>query len=79
MALGGPNPFEARLGEELVARFPALERVRFCNSGTEANIMALSTARAITGRDKVVVFREGYHGGVLTFAHGGSVLNLPFP
>ena len=26
-----------------------------------------------------MVFREGYHGGVLTFAHGGSELNLPFP
>lgn len=79
VALGGPNTYEARLGEELCARFAALERVRFCNSGTEANIMALSTARAITGRDKVMVFREGYHGGVLVFGHGGSVLNLPFP
>jgi glutamate-1-semialdehyde 2,1-aminomutase len=76
--LGGPNRFEARLAEELVARFPALQKVRFCNSGTEANIMAISTARAITGRKQVVVFREGYHGGVLTFAHGGSELNLPF-
>ena len=28
---------------------------------------------------KILVFREGYHGGVLTFAHGGSALNLPFP
>jgi glutamate-1-semialdehyde 2,1-aminomutase len=79
VALGGPNRFEADLGAELIARFAALERVRFTNSGTEANIMAISTARAVTGRDKVVVFREGYHGGVLTFAHGGSVLNLPFP
>jgi glutamate-1-semialdehyde 2,1-aminomutase len=53
--------------------------VRFTNSGTEANIMAISTARAVTGRAKVMAFHEGYHGGVLTFAHGGSVLNLPFP
>lgn len=79
IALGGPNLYEARLAEELVARFPALDRVRFCNSGTEANIMALSAARAVTGRDRIVVFREGYHGGVLTFAHGGSELNIPFP
>ena len=79
VALGGPNRFEALLAEELVARFPALDRVRFCNSGTEANIMALSAARAITGRGKIMVFREGYHGGVLSFGHGGSVLNLPFP
>lgn len=79
VALGGPNMFEAALGAELVARFPALDRVRFTNSGTEANIMAISTARAVTGRSIVVAMREGYHGGVLTFAHGGSALNLPFP
>ncbi|MDQ2065899.1 aminotransferase class III-fold pyridoxal phosphate-dependent enzyme [Xinfangfangia sp. CPCC 101601] len=79
VALGGPNSYEALLADELCARFAALERVRFTNSGTEANIMAISAARAITGRDKVMVFREGYHGGVLLFGHGGSVLNLPFP
>ncbi|MCC6303972.1 MAG: aminotransferase class III-fold pyridoxal phosphate-dependent enzyme [Rhodobacteraceae bacterium] len=79
IALGGPNRFEAALGAALVDRFAALERVRFTKSGTEANIMAISTARAVTGRAKVVAMREGYHGGVLTFAHGGSRLNLPFP
>ena len=72
IALGGPNRYEAALGAELVSRFPALDLVRFTNSGTEANIMAISTARAVTGRRRVVAFREGYHGGVLTFAHGGS-------
>ena len=77
--LGSPNRYEARYAAAIVERFPAIERVRFCNSGTEANIMAISAARAITGRRDVMVFREGYHGGVLTFAHGGSPLNLPFP
>lgn len=76
--LGAPNVYEARLAAALCERFPALQRLRFCNSGTEANIMALCTARAVTGRSKILAFREGYHGGVLTFAHGGSVLNLPF-
>jgi glutamate-1-semialdehyde 2,1-aminomutase len=79
LLLGAPNRFEARYAAAIVERFPAIERVRFCNSGTEANIMALSAARAITGRNRILVFREGYHGGVLTFAHGGSALNLPFP
>lgn len=77
--LGSPNQYEAKLAEAIVSRFPAIERVRFCNSGTEANIMALSTARAVTGRKKIVAMHDGYHGGVLTFAHGGSPLNLPFP
>ena len=77
--LGAPNPFEAKLGEAIVARFPAIERVRFCNSGTEANLMALSTARAVTGRPGILAFEGGYHGGILTFAHGGSPLNAPYP
>ncbi|MBL8581303.1 MAG: aminotransferase class III-fold pyridoxal phosphate-dependent enzyme [Rhizobiaceae bacterium] len=79
LALGAPNRYEAAYGAAIVDRFPAIERVRFCNSGTEANIMALSMARAITGRKKIIAMKEGYHGGVLTFAHGGSPLNLPFP
>lgn len=79
LGLGAPNRYEATYAAAIVDRFPAIERVRFCNSGTEANIMALSVARAITGRSKIIAMREGYHGGVLTFAHGGSVLNLPFP
>ncbi len=79
LLLGSPNLYEARYAAAIVERFPAVERVRFCNSGTEANIMALSAARAVTRRPKVLVFSEGYHGGVLTFAHGGSPLNLPFP
>jgi glutamate-1-semialdehyde 2,1-aminomutase len=79
VALGAPNVVEARYAAALVERFPAFERVRFCNSGTEANIMALSAARAVTGRSRILAMAEGYHGGVLTFAHGGSPLNLPFP
>jgi glutamate-1-semialdehyde 2,1-aminomutase len=77
--LGGPNPYEARLGQAIVDRYPAIERVRFCNSGTEANLMALSTARAVTGRKSILAFDGGYHGGILTFAHGGSPLNAPYP
>jgi glutamate-1-semialdehyde 2,1-aminomutase len=38
--LGAPNLYEARYAAAIVERFPAIERVRFCNSGTEANIMA---------------------------------------
>src|SRR3546814_4441906 len=74
--LGGPNLLEARLAQAIVDRFPALERVRFTNSGTEANLMALAAARAFTGRDRVMVFRGAYHGGVLYF--GNSPLNVPF-
>ena len=77
--LGGPNRYERILSAELVRRFPALDLVRFTNSGTEANLMAIATARAVSGRDKVMVFEGGYHGGVFIFGHGGSPLNAPFP
>ena len=76
--LGAHNTYEAQLAELVCARFPSIERVRFTNSGTEANLMAIVSARAHTGRDKVLVFRGGYHGGVLYFVHGGIAINVPF-
>ncbi|MGH7114763.1 MAG: aminotransferase class III-fold pyridoxal phosphate-dependent enzyme, partial [Stellaceae bacterium] len=48
------------------------------NSGTEANLMAVGAARAITGRSKILVFAGGYHGGVFYFRGHGSPLNAPF-
>ncbi|KZD06775.1 aspartate aminotransferase family protein [Oceanibaculum pacificum] len=78
IVLGGPNLLEAGFAAALCDRFPAVERIRFCNSGTEANLFALSAARAATGRQKVVAFKGGYHGGVLYFA-GPNPLNAPFP
>jgi glutamate-1-semialdehyde 2,1-aminomutase len=75
--LGGPNTYEAELAGLLKDRFPSLQQLRFCNSGTEANVFALMTARAVTGRGKIMVFDGGYHGGVLYFGHGGIPINLP--
>ncbi len=79
IVLGGPNRYEAPLAAELCRRFPSIELVRFCNSGTEANLLALSAARHAKGRDGVLVFEGAYHGSLLSFAHGGSPLNVPFP
>ena len=70
--------YEVDLAEAICARFASIERVRFTNSGTEANLMALSAARAYTGRDRVLVFRGGYHGSLLTFATGRSPVNAPY-
>lgn len=79
MALGAASVWEAQLSQLVCERVPSMERVRFCNSGTEANTFALLTARAITGRDGILVFEGGYHGGSLSFPPGGNALNLPFP
>jgi glutamate-1-semialdehyde 2,1-aminomutase len=77
-ALGATHPTEIELAEMLCARFDALERVRFTNSGTEANLMAIGTALHHTGRTGVGVFEGAYHGGVLSFGHGVShPLNVP--
>jgi len=79
IALGGPNAYEARLAALVCERFPSCERVRFTNSGTEGNLMALATARTVTGRSHILAFDGAYHGGVLSFANGGSPVNAPFP
>jgi glutamate-1-semialdehyde 2,1-aminomutase len=75
---GAHGETEARFAAALCARFPSLELVRMTNSGTEANLMAVSLARAITGRDRILVFAGGYHGGVFYFRGHGSPINAPF-
>jgi glutamate-1-semialdehyde 2,1-aminomutase len=75
---GAHNATEARFAAAICARFPSIELIRFTNSGTEANLMAVSAARAITGRPKILVFAGGYHGGVFYFRGHGSALNAPF-
>jgi glutamate-1-semialdehyde 2,1-aminomutase len=77
IALGGPNQHEAELARLLTDRFPSVELVRFTNSGTEANLLAIATARAVTGRSRVLVFDGGYHGSALSF-RGTNPLNAPF-
>ena len=79
IVFGAPNRLEAELAELVCARFPSCEMVRFCNSGTEANLMALAAARGATGREKILVFRAGYHGGVLSYTTPESPANVPFP
>src|SRR6267143_2657707 len=76
--LGAQGAAEARFAAAICDRFPSIELVRFTNSGTEANLMAVSAARAITGRPKILVFEGGYHGGVFYFRGHGSPLNAPF-
>ncbi len=78
ISFGGSNLIEPKFARAVCDRFPSIERIRFTNSGTEANLMAIATACAFTGRKKVMAFRGGYHGGVFTFAGGGSAINAPY-
>jgi glutamate-1-semialdehyde 2,1-aminomutase len=75
--LSGHNALAPQLAAVICARFPSIDRVRFTNSGTEANLMALAAATAVTGRRRILVFEGGYHGSVLSFPPGGSPLNVP--
>ena len=61
-AWGGHNPTEVEWAEIICDRVPAIERVRFANSGTEANMHMLKVARAFTGRDLVLKLDGAYHG-----------------
>lgn len=76
-SVGGIHPHEAAMARLMCERF-GLDRVRFTNSGTEANLLAVTTALVATGRSKVLVFDGGYHGGVLSFAGGASPANAPY-
>lgn len=58
------NPTEHELGlaELLVQRIPAIEQIRFVNSGTEAVMFAIKAARAFTGRSRIARVEGAYHG-----------------
>jgi len=57
-------PRSQQVGEvaELIAELTGMDRVTFTNSGTEAVMAALRLARAATGRYKIVIFENAYHG-----------------
>jgi len=82
-SFGASTAAEADLAERVVACFPAIEKLRFVSSGTEATMSAIRLARAATGRKIVVKFEGCYHGhsdgllvkagsGVATFGIPGS-------
>ena len=62
IALGAPTGNEAALAEEMCSRVTSVERMRFCNSGTEATLHAIRLARGFSGRPKIAKFEGGYHG-----------------
>jgi ornithine--oxo-acid transaminase len=56
------QPIMGLLAQKLLAKAPGLERVFFCNSGTEAVESALKFARRATGKSRIVYARHGFHG-----------------
>jgi glutamate-1-semialdehyde 2,1-aminomutase len=82
-SFGIPNPFEVRMAELICQMVPSVQKVRMCNSGTEAAMSAIRLARGFTKRDKLIKFDGCYHGhadsllvkagsGALTFGNPDS-------
>ncbi|MCA1787524.1 MAG: aminotransferase class III-fold pyridoxal phosphate-dependent enzyme, partial [Desulfobacteraceae bacterium] len=57
-----PTDGQYHLAKLLCDRVPGFDKVRFLNSGTEATMFALRTARAITGKNKILKMIGGFHG-----------------
>ena len=68
LSFGIPNPWEVEMAQLIVDWVPSVEKVRMCNSGTEATMSCLRLARGYTGRDRIIKFAGCYHG------HGDSLL-----
>ena len=82
-SFGASTAAEADLAERVIACYPAIEKLRFVSSGTEATMSAIRLARAATGRKIIIKFEGCYHGhadgllvkagsGVATFGIPGS-------
>jgi glutamate-1-semialdehyde 2,1-aminomutase len=80
-SFGTPNPLEVEMAERIVEMVPSVEKVRMCNSGTEATMSAIRLARGYTGRNKIVKFAGCYHGHVdaLLVKAGSGALTLGNP
>ena len=80
-SFGIPNPLEVRMAELVVNAVPSVEKVRMCNSGTEATMSAIRLARGFTQRGKIVKFEGCYHGHVdsLLVKAGSGALTLGQP
>ena len=80
-SFGTPGPAEVEMAELICEVVPSVEKVRMCNSGTEATMSAIRLARGFTGRDKIIKFAGCYHGHVdsLLVKAGSGALTLGNP
>jgi len=75
--LSSHHGMEIELAAEICGRFDSIERLRFTNSGTEANLMAITAATQFTGRKTIIVFAGGYHGTGITFGRDVPAGSVP--
>jgi glutamate-1-semialdehyde 2,1-aminomutase len=80
-SFGIPSALEVEMAKRIKSAVHGVEKVRMCNSGTEACMTAVRLARGYTGRDKIIKFDGCYHGHVdsLLVRAGSGALTLGQP
>ena len=81
LSFGTPHAGEVELSRLITRMVPSVEKIRFCNSGTEATMSCLRLARGFTQRSSIVKFSGCYHGhsDALLVAAGSGALTLGRP
>ncbi len=81
ITFGTPHAGEVELASMICRLVPSMEKVRFCNSGTEATMSCIRLARGFTKRNKIIKFAGCYHGhsDALLVAAGSGPLTLGQP
>lgn len=78
---GTPTEAEVRLAEMVMRGFPSIEMIRLVNTGTEATMHAVRTARGYTGRKKILKFEGSYHGAhdcvLMKMGSGAATFSTP--
>jgi glutamate-1-semialdehyde 2,1-aminomutase len=80
-SFGTPTELEIRMAELITSLVPSVEKVRMVNSGTEATMSAVRTARGYKGKEKIIKFEGCYHGHADYFLinAGSGALTLGIP
>jgi amino acid adenylation domain-containing protein len=76
--IGPQSPLAGKVAK-LVAELTGMERIAFCNTGSEAVMATLRLARTVTGRDLVATFAGDYHGTFdeVLYRQGANLKTLP--
>ena len=81
LSFGCATEIEVEMAEFICEHIPHIEMIRMVNSGTEAVMSAIRTARGFTGRDKIIKFAGCYHGhsDAMLVSAGSGVMTSGVP